>query len=168
MLCQNCQQRNANVHITKVINNKRVDLYLCDHCATGDSNVNFGTNLSLSDFLPGLLGFGPTPSQVVAVQPQQLVCDNCGLTFEEFQKIGKFGCSTCYEVFNKKIEPLIKRLHGNASHHGKFPIQIAEQIELSKEIQNLKDELNKAIKNEEYEKAAELRDAIRQLESEKR
>jgi len=48
----------------------------------------------------------------------------------------------------------------------KFPSRAFGSIKISREIEKLKEQLNIAIKNEEYEKAAILRDQIRNLESE--
>ncbi|GIW48848.1 MAG: hypothetical protein KatS3mg079_324 [Caloramator sp.] len=43
MLCQRCNQKDANVHITKVINGVKTELHLCDECAkqSEDVNMNF-------------------------------------------------------------------------------------------------------------------------------
>jgi protein arginine kinase activator len=165
MLCQHCQKRIANVHFTQIINNNKIEMYLCENCAREKGQMNVGGPLSISDFLGGLIGVGHTNPFTQNPEADRSVCDKCGMTYEEFQRIGKFGCSNCYELFGDRIQPLLKRLHGNVEHNGKIPANVAKEISSSKEISSLKELLNKAIQNEEYEKAAEIRDKIKNIEA---
>jgi protein arginine kinase activator len=86
------------------------------------------------------------------------------MSLEEFQKTGRLGCSTCYDTFGEVLKPLIKRLHGSLQHTGKVPVRFSKTVSITREIAKLKDLLNKAIEKEEYEKAAEIRDKIKDLE----
>lgn len=164
MLCQNCNKREANVHFTQIINNNKVEMYLCEECAREKGQVSFGSPISVSDFFSGLLGFAG-PSAYITPVVQQAVCNKCGMTYEEFQKSGKLGCDNCYEIFADRLQPLIKRLHGNVEHSGKCPLKECNNIKASKEIEDLRRLLDEAVKNEEYEKAAQLRDKIKALEA---
>jgi len=164
MLCQNCQQRPANVHFTKIVNNTKVEMYLCEQCAAEKDQFGFDDNFSFSDFFTRLIGLGSSSPQHLATQRKNTVCDKCGMSFSEFQKIGKMGCSRCYEMFGEQMKPILKRLHGNMQHTGKVPSRIERKKSHEKEINELKKLLNEAIKNEEYEKAAEIRDRIKKLE----
>lgn len=163
MLCQYCQKRMANVHFTQVINGNKVEMYLCEQCAREKGQFSFGSPLSISDFFSGIMEFNPE-TQYTAAQTQQPVCENCGMTYEEFQKVGKLGCGSCYEMFGERLVPLLKRLHGNVNHSGKIPAKVSKTISATKEIENLKELLSKAVQSEEYEKAAEIRDKIKALE----
>lgn len=162
MLCQHCQKRIANVHFTQVVNNNKVEMYLCEQCAKEKGKLGIETPFSMGDFFSGMMGLANAANYLTSV-PQQLVCENCGLTYGEFQKIGKMGCSNCYKVFGEKIQPLMRRLHGSGEHHGKVPKDVLKTQETSKEIEALKKLLNEAIKLEEYEKAAEIRDKLKNL-----
>lgn len=165
MLCQNCQKRVASVHFTQTINGERIELYLCEKCANEKSHSNFGAPLGISDFFSGLVGFG-TPLQYVSAPIEQTACKKCGMSYEDFLKTGKMGCGNCYEVFGEKLQPVFRKLHGAREHAGKIPQRQYKGIKVSRELQKLKDMLSKAIQQEEYEKAAELRDRIKQLEVE--
>jgi protein arginine kinase activator len=167
MLCQNCQKRMANVHFTQVINNNKVEMHLCEQCAKEKGQFKFGPTVNFNDFLTGFIGYDGYPSYASPVL-KPLVCDKCGLSFEEFQKIGKLGCSHCYETYKEKLGPLIKRIHGGLEHHGKVPAKVSIALKSSREAEDFKEQLNKAIENEEYEKAAEIRDRIKGLESDKK
>lgn len=163
MLCQNCHKRTANVHFTQVVNNKKVEMYLCEECAKEKGQFSFGYPFNMSGLFTGFMGFGDTqPYMESAVEKQ--VCDKCGMDYNQFQKTGKMGCANCYQVFDNKLRPIIRRVHGNVKHTGKVPLNVSESLKVSKEIEKLKELLNKAVLDEEYEKAAELRDKIKSLE----
>jgi protein arginine kinase activator len=96
----------------------------------------------------------------------ELTCKNCGATYSEFKKYGLLGCSECYESFSPTINPVIKRVQGNVEHTGKIPKKMGKEIMEKRRLSKLKEDLQKAIANEEYEKAAEIRDAIKSLQNE--
>ena len=77
----------------------------------------------------------------------------------------KARCPNCYRVFRDNLEPILRRLHGSAEHTGKMPARMADEIKTSNELKRLKAELASAVENEQYEKAAELRDRIREIEN---
>jgi len=160
MLCQKCQKRVANIQVTQIINNNKHVIYLCQQCAREEGKVLMGSPLSVNDFFSGMMGIPVRPS----LSEQQLVCDKCGMSYEEFKKRGKLGCENCYNVYGEKLMPILKRLHGNVQYHGKLPKKVSENVKASKEIADLKEQLNNAVEVEEYEKAAELRDKIKVLE----
>ena len=163
MLCQQCQKRNVSVHFTQIINSSKTELYLCEQCANQKGYEGLGSPISLNDFFSGCIGSGGSTPYVTS-PPRQLTCKKCGMRIDEFIKTAKLGCNDCYEAFDERLEPLLKRLHGSFEHRGKAPAQISESIKSSREIKKLKTLLNKAVQNEEYEKAAEIRDRIRSLE----
>lgn len=164
MLCQLCQKRVATVHFTQIVNNNKVEMYLCEKCASEKGNSSFMPPLSLGDFLSGFLSndFGDS---YIASPNIHTVCEVCGMSFNDFQNIGKIGCSNCYKIFKDRLKPIIKRLQGSTEHVGKAPHGFSSKINTTKEIERLKEELNKAIQAEEYERAAVLRDKIKELEN---
>lgn len=91
-------------------------------------------------------------------------CPNCKMTYEQFTKVGRFGCASCYDTFKGHLKPLLKRLHGGHTDHcGKIPERIEGNIYLKKELDELKLNLKQYVQKEEFEKAAEVRDKIRCL-----
>lgn len=163
MLCENCQQRMASVHFTQVVNNKKMEMHLCKQCAKEKGQISLGPSIDINDFFTGLMGMGYTPSYF-ASKPGIAVCEKCGTSYEDFQKTGKLGCDNCYEVYRDSITPLLKRIHGNVEHHGKFPGKVSKNIQASKEVEKLKELLARAVEKEEYEEAAKIRDRIKSLE----
>lgn len=162
MLCDECGKKTATVHITKVENGKKTDIHLCEQCAVQKNVININTNFSISDLLTGILSAGSTsPVKVDIIQ--DVKCSVCGLTYNRFKETGKFGCSNCYKTFGERLNPLFKRVHGNTAHTGKIPEKAGGKIKVMREIEKLKQELETAVRNEEYEKAADLRDKIREF-----
>lgn len=83
----------------------------------------------------------------------------------EFSNNGKIGCHDCYDAFFDNLMPVVKRIHGNSRHVGKIPNRGGGELRIKSEIEKLKSELNTAIKEQEFEHAAELRDKIKDLEN---
>lgn len=98
-------------------------------------------------------------------------CDFCGSSYSDIAKSGHVGCAKCYEIFGDQLLPSIRRIHGNTTHCGKnsrFGTKKAEKsAEMTKKdkIKALKKELDKAISEQNFEHAAELRDQIKEMEA---
>lgn len=170
MQCQECHQNPASLHFTKIINGKKTETHLCEQCAKEKGEMIAGTGgFSINSLLSGLLNFeyplaGKSKESTFA-NVENIYCKQCGMSFHQFSKVGRFGCSNCYTTFQSKIDPILKRVHsGNTTHTGKIPKRIGGNLHITKKITQLKEQLQKAILHEEFENAAELRDQIRSLE----
>lgn len=165
VLCQECGKRQATLHFTKILNGEKTEFHICEACAREKGELIPGTpnGFSIHNLLSGLLDFDPSHS-AVASKAQPVRCEHCGLTYGQFSKVGRFGCSQCYKHFSEKLDPLFKRVHGNIVHTGKVPKRSGGLIKYKREIDQLKKELLLRIDNEEFEQAAHIRDQIRELE----
>ena len=162
MLCDECTKRPATVHITKVENGKKTDIHLCEQCAMQKNLLSLSTSFSVNDLLAGLLNAGAaSPKKTDMVKDVE--CDVCGLSYGQFKETGRFGCGNCYRVFGERLNPLFKKVHGNTGHTGKIPNRAGGRMKVLREVERLKQQLDEAIKNEEYEKAAAIRDKIREI-----
>ncbi|MGP1311048.1 MAG: UvrB/UvrC motif-containing protein, partial [Phycisphaerales bacterium] len=71
------------------------------------------------------------------------------------------------DTFDEQLTPLLARAHEGGAHHtGKTPGRAGLSAGLHRELSSLRRELEDAIKAEEYERAASLRDRIRTLHGE--
>ncbi len=174
MECQECHQRQATVHLTQIVNGQKTEIHVCEQCAKENGYVSYGEeNFTLNDLLSGLFhSEGPSPFSSHNQQAQsyqqasQLKCPTCGLTYQEFARIGKFGCASCYKTFDDRINPILRRVHsGNTRHDGKIPKREGGKLHLKREIDEYKSKLKELIEQEEFEQAANFRDKIRTLES---
>lgn len=163
MLCDICGENEATVHLTEIIDDQMAELHLCEECAKKKS-LEMEQHFGLADLLAGLAGLG---KQFEVGQLTGVKCPNCGLTYEDFKKIGRLGCSECYNTFRDSLVPLLKRIHGSNQHLGRTPVRTSKVVKAKSELQELKVKLQKAIQMEEFEEAAKLRDKIRELEKKK-
>jgi len=157
--------REANVHYTQIINGNKTELFLCSQCAEENSKMTFSPQINLGKLLWGFPVFSTGTGFEEPEHPQVTRCDVCGMSFDDFRKSGKLGCANCYRVFRDELSPILRRLHGNTEHTGKVPAKLSDTVKNTKEIERLKAELAAAVENEQYERAAELRDLIRDLEN---
>ncbi len=168
MLCQECRKRPATVHITRIVNGKKTEMDLCEQCAREKGEFEFFAEpqFPIQSFLAGLLGQGLGSQPAIQPAAPQARCDTCGLTYEDFARSGRLGCSHCYEHFGERLEPVLRRVHGATQHGGKVPARTGGVAQVRRNLRELREALARAVQAEDFEKAAKLRDEIRQLEKE--
>lgn len=168
MLCDECKKRPATVHLTKMVNNKKYEKNLCQQCAESEgADFPFEPKYSIHNLLAGLLNFEPGTGASLTKMPGVMpVCNNCGLSYPEFSRGGRLGCSMCYTHFLQQLDPLLRRVQGGTQHAGKVPVRTGGTLMVKNKIQHLRQDLQKYISREEFEKAAQVRDQIKQLEQE--
>lgn len=163
ILCQVCKKKVATVHLTEIIKNKNKELHLCEDCA-GKKGVAFKTQqFSISDLLSGLVS--SQAAQEIS-KMSQMKCPICGISYLDFRSSGRLGCATDYTVFKEGLLPLLEKIHGGTQHFGKVPPGEGAGNKVGRELLELRQALKRAVEGENYEKAAELRDRIRQVETE--
>lgn len=162
MQCDICGKKKATVHLTEIVDEQMSEMHLCEECAR-EKSVQMEQQFGLADLLAGLSDFNKPTKDAPKVN---LRCPNCEMTYEDFRKFGRLGCSECYTSFESHLAVLLKKIHGSNHHLGKAPIKIP-QIERRKieSLQELRSQLLQAIQMEDFEKAAGLRDKIRELEN---
>ncbi len=160
MLCGACHQNEATIHLTEIVNNQMIEVHLCEACAE-EKGTDFKTHFNFSELLSGLSDV----SSMFKAEPTEIAnCKTCGLTYEEFGKSGRLGCADCYQYLGKILLPLIKRVQRSTEHLGKHPSKASTETKRTIDLRELRENLKKAVDMEEFEKAAEIRDQIRQLE----
>ena len=160
MLCEDCKEREANIHFTQVVNDEKTVINLCSSCAEkrGFQNPLKNIPFPLGDFLASIVETSDSPETL-----RSIVCPKCGLTFEQFSKIGRMGCGDCYAAFGTHLDELLRKIHGANRHSGKLPSLDPEKMAPLQEERKLREALRLAIEREDFEKAAELRDELKEL-----
>jgi protein arginine kinase activator len=183
VFCQKCQKETANVHVTEISKEGgKAELHLCEECAK-DQGVPALQSPSVFALFKELMEKTNTVSRTRDRQ-----CPQCGMSFGEFKAKGRFGCAHDYEVFLSRVIPLLERIHGASEHVGEAdaasvakaaapsgapvatPTAAAAAAtapqQTASELKRLRRDLQRVIKNEEYEEAARIRDRIQTLERE--
>ncbi len=193
MLCEQCRKREATVKYVEVVNGVKTEHNLCGYCASqldiGPFSAVFEGEISLASLLSGLLGIQGT--EKTDGKFADVVCPNCGTTYENFVETSRFGCADCYSVFGPLLGENIRHLQGSERHVGKRPDYVLreeaekaqaralesmnktgeEDGELPKltgeeRVRLLQARIKDAVRREDYEEAAALRDEIRSLKEE--
>ena len=106
----------------------------------------------------------PHNAESDAVDPNALTCPTCGLKYAQFWADGRLGCPEDYDAFYDELVPILDRVHRSDQHVGKAPPAV-RKWRAANEITELKQQLEAAIGVEDFERAAQLRDHIRQKEA---
>lgn len=183
MLCENCGKREANVRYSENINGVKKELHLCDVCSeklgiNHEMSFNF-PSLDFSNLFSGFLEDFATPEFMpVLNEMKNLKCECCGTIFDDIVNTGKYGCPNCYDVFQDRMDPILKKLQGANRHIGRLGNISNNDIKYEKysnkedttnnegsnsELEKLQKDLKMAIKEERYEDAANIRDEIKKI-----
>lgn len=172
MQCDICGKKKATVHLTEIVDQQMSEMHLCEECARQKS-VQMEQQFGLADLLAGLADMGtksttPNKEAVAAAKTAALTCAKCGLSYDDFRKFGRLGCGHCYISFKEQLDALLKKIHGSNHHLGKMIVKSKKPVTLSKnkkdDLSTLRQDLQEAIHSEDFEKAALIRDKIRELE----
>lgn len=166
MKCTHCNEREANTHIKRIINGRKEEMHLCEECARelGVMEEFSFEPFTMDSLFGNLLGAGAKAFNSLSGVDR---CTYCGTTFNDIVNTGRVGCAHCYDMFERKLEPSIEKLHGRAKHIGKNVSYTEEKNETEKEtvseLDKLKADLKLAIQEQRFEDAAVLRDRINEL-----
>lgn len=169
MICDHCGESEATVHQIHVSDNEIKHVQLCEACAQDQSVPEETTSQSVGEFFTDL--------QEQDSGEAREECPNCGLTLRDIKTTNKVGCSRCYEVFRDQLESIVHRIHGSEQHldDEKKPPEPTEpertstgqtglgKVSRDQKLQLLEKRLQKRVKDEDYEAAADLRDRIQEL-----
>lgn len=160
--CDNCGSGEGVVHLTQIVNDEMTTYHLCEECAAekGLDPSPESVNFPLTDFLAQM-----GEKEASGEGDPTGTCSFCGLSFADFRETGRLGCPQCYSAFEPHLRGLLRRIHGGTRHVGKVylpPDPSASEME--KRVEALRRKLERAVATEDFERAAELRDEIRDLE----
>ena len=163
MICQACKERTATIHLTEITNGQRAETHLCQECAH-QQGLAVKAQIPLNELLSTLLSVQPQNAdaeQTGQAENPNTACPDCGMTLKRFAKESLLGCPNDYKVFEEQLLPLVERSHSGKSRHcGKVPNHVPDEAKKDIILRQLQRQLEDAIKNEDYEKAAQLRDEI--------
>jgi len=135
-LCHRCKQRLATRQVTDLAGHV---VQLCDQCSTGHFQLVPYTVLM------------PVLSQ------EMTACPGCGSTLQRLSASAHLGCPRCYRHFREPLRATLRRLHGSTCHFGRRPRPILPPPRL----EELREQLERAIEEQRFEDAARLRDQLK-------
>ena len=176
MLCSICHKNPATIHIQEIAGNQKKTLHLCQECASKKMQEDSSfQSLNLAEVLYNITNQfnGEQKEETPAEEDHTgLFCRSCGWDYAGFRKTGRLGCPNCYTVFYDILKSAIGAMHRGTTHTGKSPNAFTGELPaegainlsvLRTELEKLQKSLNQAVLNEEYERAAILRDKISDL-----
>ena len=157
----NCENA-ACVHLTQVVDNKMSTQHLCKACA---QEKGIGAvppeETEVAELMAQLAEGASEPEPAGAPEP----CAVCGLTFDGFRETGRLGCPHCYTSFESGMRRLLGRIHGATRHVGKVYLPPEPHTAPSDlRLDDLRRRLRRAVDSEDFERAAVLRDQIREID----
>ena len=177
MICEICKTKTATVHLTEIIDGQRTESHLCQNCAQKEG-ITIKNQLSLNELLGSLIAAHQQADEE-GRDITEKSCPVCGMTMEMFRKQALLGCPKDYEIFENILLPIIEKAQdGNLIHKGKTPQGLpsrisdgvaskeVKEIKTAKEnpIEEIKKQLEQAVRDEDYELAAKLRDQLKAMQ----
>lgn len=163
MMCDICGFREATIKFTQVINKQKKEMNVCKVCAEekGLTNPLAGFPKIIGGLILGIMGELPDRAEPEHID---LKCKYCQLSWNEFKHKGLLGCGYCYDSFAEPLKKLLRKMHGSNKHIGNRPAG-QRVLGTADDLDKLRNDLQRAIKSENYEQAAKLRDKIRDIEA---
>ncbi|MCH2212882.1 MAG: UvrB/UvrC motif-containing protein [Fuerstiella sp.] len=160
--CRQCANQ-STLHITEVIEGQASEIHLCEKCARDylDDSESHESDSIAADLAAKL------EELHVATDGEldQLTCSGCGIKMSEFRELGRLGCPFCYDEFREHLRPLLENIHEEPTHSGKRPSRTSASLDDQSRVLQLRNRQREAIRQEDYESAATLRDEITELEA---
>ena len=160
MICDVCKEKAATVYLTQIVSGQMQKVNLCEGCAK-EKGVTDPTGFALAEML---LGLGT--EKKLQRSGDENSCTVCGFSQSDFKKTGRLGCSECYTIFGDGLNSLLKAMHRGTRHVGKAPRRFQGSRDFVDRLEDLRHRLKIAVKDEDFEEAAALRDEIRRAEEE--
>lgn len=163
MICNICKDRVATIKLKEIINNEVTAFNLCQECF--DAREQSGSGSSIESIGKALDSLEKYANKDAMGGSSPRVCPGCNTTEEQVLAKGRLGCSECYKTFAATLRPILAKVHGSTDHRGKSPHHIEEKLNQKTELRRLHEDLQQAVQSENYERAAKLRDRIKQFET---
>lgn len=154
MFCENCHARTANVHIMKIMNGEKTEIHLCNECAVKENRMHTYTNISRNIFNSlsdeGFLFPYRSINFADIFKHRQ---DNTG----NIESGGLPGSESDYKKFRNNLKNALNKHYKNTTAE-----KFSKESEEDPVLFDLKKQLKECIEKENFEKAAQLRDKIKE------
>ncbi len=157
MKCEICGIKEAVLFVQQITSNKTKEMHICLDCAKLHGlSGNF--EIPINNLFSELLNNSQT-----TVKQHKAACPVCGFMLEDLQKKHKLGCPECYTFFKSEVFSLLKKSGIEGTYHGSMPKRLANFRSILTDRMIFQEKLDKAVAEEDYEKAAIYRDKLKAL-----
>jgi protein arginine kinase activator len=159
--------------MTEIVDGEKRQVLLCEPCALKKGNVvepaAFGSPTlvlpqSMDQMLAPVIEALKSGMSGAKTREPDKKCPRCGITLADFRKRGRLGCPHDYEAFGDELGSLLEKIHGSRQHRGRGPARVKKRQTHRQKVEALRRELDEAIRAEQYETAASLRDRLKRLD----
>ncbi len=162
MKCQFCEKP-ATFHITELTEPTGPQvMHLCEEHARNVLQKETPV-ATIAGALAKQLQLGQTKQELEELDQKE--CPVCGISFFEFRNSGRLGCPYDYTHFEPDLRPLLVNIHDATEHVGKQPRRAAATSDAQATLIQLRREMEEAVEREDYERATEIRDELKRIES---
>lgn len=160
-ICAVCKKEIATIKVAKLVRGQVREVWLCVRCASRRWMKRPG---KIEGLLAALIEKDPDRGARPSTREERQ-CPTCGLPLRSYRETLFLGCSDCYNAFEDVLTKDVRRYHGAAEHVGRGPESHAASEDPYLAIRDLQRRLEVAVRREDFEQAARLRDEILRLKA---
>lgn len=161
MKCDKCGKNEANIHMKNIFNGNVVEYHICEDCAKDSGIIGEQGGIFIDSILKGFMGDSEAAGDKTEEQKR---CPSCNMRYEDFKSKGRLGCDNCYQAFREELRPMLEKMNKSSRHIGKVPSRLEGDVMKKISMDRLKKEMEEAVRSEDFESAAEIRDKIKKLQ----
>ncbi len=161
MICNCCKKTEAVFSIEHVFAGVSKNIYLCRECASKIGLDKFSDNVEIS--ITNILKKDEKINKKEFKSSR--FCPTCGQNLSDIIIKQKIACLDCFTVFEKEIKEFLHTKKTDIKYTGKIPLKYNDDFDKAMSVIKLKQKLQNAVENEEYELAAFFRDELKNLEN---
>lgn len=169
MQCEKCKIKRATVFFTELDRTRHALCSLCDAeqrggVHTSDGNIKYAPK----SYLYELSYNDDTMYCANELTSEGVLCPNCKTKLDDILNSGRMGCADCYTSFSGVVQFIGYGNHSYSKYNEKMPRRYRERLDLQSRIVTLGILLSEAVREQNFEDAAKIRDEIKLLEDMKK
>ena len=160
MLCDGCKQKEANIVLHMMTNGQVATRSLCADCAQKAHTEMTKAFATMGMQIEGLQGMVERTQEERDSIPR-MMCSNCRTAYTEIGYYTIFGCPRCYSAFHQQVVDYLTSLR--PVEQAEIPVPDAMPALPVPTAEELSARLDEALRAEDYEQAAALRDQLKAM-----
>lgn len=163
MKCDGCKKNEANLVLHMITNGQVATRTLCMECARKAHEEMAQAFSTMGMTLGGMeeLRTAAVPEHKEELHLPRMICTSCRTAYENIDQDTVFGCLKCYEAFHDQVIGYLSDLKGQEEPKTVESVSAVQPIPPATE-QELRERMEEALKTEDYERAAVLRDRLKE------